>query len=95
MEKQNRIRAYKGDPVNPGVSRKTAGINFAVEIPCGISASLVLYRKGAALPEVEIPFTEEHRTGRMCAILISGLNQINMNIISGRPEKSCRTLLPG
>ena len=73
MEKQNRIRAYKGDPVNPGVSRKTAGINFAVEIPCGISASLVLYRKGAALPEVEIPFTEEHRTGRMCAILISGL----------------------
>ena len=59
MEKQNRIRAYKGDPVNPGVSRKTAGINFAVEIPCGISASLVLYRKGAALPEVEIPFTEE------------------------------------
>lgn len=29
MEKQNRIRAYKGDPVNPGVSRKTAGINFA------------------------------------------------------------------
>ena len=36
MEKQNRIRAYKGDPVNPGVSRKTAGINFAVEIPCGI-----------------------------------------------------------
>ena len=51
MEKQNRIRAYKGDPVNPGVSRKTAGINFAVEIPCGISASLVLYRKGAALPE--------------------------------------------
>ena len=75
MEKQNRIRAYKGDPVNPGVSRKTAGINFAVEIPCGISASLVLYRKGAALPEVEIPFTEEHRTGRMCAILISGLKQ--------------------
>ena len=73
MEKQNRIRAYKGDPVNPGVSRKTAGINFAVEIPCGISASLVLYRKGAALPEVEITFTEEHRTGRMCAILISGL----------------------
>lgn len=53
MEKQNRIRAYKGDPVNPGVSRKTAGINFAVEIPCGISASLVLYRKGAALPEME------------------------------------------
>ena len=50
MEKQNRIRAYKGDPVNPGVSRKTAGINFAVEIPCGISASLVLYRKGAGNP---------------------------------------------
>ena len=29
LEKQNRIRAYKGDPVNPGVSRKTAGINLA------------------------------------------------------------------
>ncbi len=49
MEKKNRICAYKGYPVNPGVSRKTTGINFAVEIPCGISASLVLYRKGAAL----------------------------------------------
>lgn len=45
MEKQNRIRAYKGDPVNPGVSRKTAGINFAVETPCGISSVTGVYRR--------------------------------------------------
>ena len=73
MEKKNRICAYKGDPVNPGVSRKSTGINFAVEIPRGISASLVLYRKGTAVPETELPFTEEYRTGRMCAMLVSGL----------------------
>ena len=58
MEKKDRICAYKGDPVNPGVSRINAGINFAVEIPRGISASLVLYHKGATVPEVELPFTE-------------------------------------
>lgn len=73
MEKRNRICACKGDPITPGVSRTNAGINFAVEIPCGIFASLVLYRKGAAVPEVELPFTEEYRTGRMCAMQVSGL----------------------
>ena len=61
MEKQNKICVYKGDPVNPGVSIQGTGVNFAVEIPCGVPASLVLYRKGAALPEREIPFTEEYR----------------------------------
>ena len=73
MEKQNKIGVYKGDPVNPGVSILGTGINFAVEIPCGVPASLVLYRKGTALPEKEIPFTEEYRTGRMCAMLVTGL----------------------
>lgn len=73
MKKSNRIGVYKGNPVNPGVSITDRGINFAVEVPGGIAASLVLYRKGAELPETEFTFTEEYRTGRMCAMLITGL----------------------
>ena len=57
MEKKNRICAYKGDPVVPGVNKKKNGINFAVEVPGDTEASLVLYRKGAAEPETEFPFT--------------------------------------
>ena len=75
MEKKNRICAYKGDPVVPGVNKKKNGINFAVEVPGDTEASLVLYRKGAgaAEPETELPFTEEYRTGRMCAMLVARL----------------------
>ena len=73
MEKKNRICAYKGDPVVPGVNKKKNGINFAVEVSGDTEASLVLYRKGAAEPETELPFTEEYRTGRMCAMLVTGL----------------------
>ena len=65
-----RIREIR---VVPGVNKKKNGINFAVEVPCDTEASLVLYRKGAAEPEAELPFTEEYRTGRMCAMLVSGL----------------------
>ena len=43
MEKKNRICAYKGDPVVPGVNKKKNGINFAVEVPDDTEASLVLY----------------------------------------------------
>lgn len=46
-----------------------------MEVPGDTEASLVLYRKGAAEPETELPFTEEYRTGRMCAMLVTGLRQ--------------------
>ena len=44
-----------------------------MEVPGDAEASLVLYRKGAAEPETELPFTEEYGTGRMCAMLVTGL----------------------
>ena len=79
MEKKNRICAYKGDPVVPGVNKKKNGINFAVEVPGDTEASLVLYRRGAAEPETEFPFTEEYRTGRMCARnLVRRYRKMNM-----------------
>ena len=56
MEKKNRICAYKGDPVVPGVNKKKNGINFAVEVPGDTEASLVLYRKGAAEPGNRVSF---------------------------------------
>ena len=55
--------------------RIAEGLNFAAEIPCGKEASLVLYRKGAAQPWREIPFAEEYRTGKICALLVRGLDR--------------------
>ena len=40
----------------------------------GAEASLVLYRKGFSHPYREISFTEEHRTGKVCTLLVSGLD---------------------
>ena len=46
------------------------GCNFAVEVPEDSKASLILYKKRSAKPYVEIPFTEENRTGNVYAMYI-------------------------
>ena len=56
----------------PGATKVSGGINFAVEVPADEEASLILYHKGEAEPAEEIPFTEANRTGRMCAMMVSG-----------------------
>lgn len=74
MKKQNRIFVRNGNPVMLGANKNAEGMNFAAEIPCGAEASLVLYRKGCVHPSREIPFTEECRTGKICTLLVSGLD---------------------
>lgn len=74
MEKHSRLFVRNGNPVMLGVNRNTEGLNFAAEISRGAQASLVLYRKGAVHPWKEIPFTEENRTGKVCSLLVSGVN---------------------
>lgn len=74
MEKENRLYVRDGNPVILGANKNSEGLNFAAEIPWGAEASLILYHKGSAHPQKEIPFSEEHRTGKVCTLLVSGLD---------------------
>ena len=72
MYDQSRLLVHEGNPMLPGATKVSGGMNFAVEVPCNTEASLILYRKGEKEPEAEIPFAESNRTGRMCAMMVSG-----------------------
>ena len=70
MAERRKIKTEKGLALVPGANKLLNGCNFALEVPEGSSASLVLYKKRARKPFVEIPFTEEDRTGNMYAFSI-------------------------
>lgn len=70
MAERRKIKTEKGLALVPGANNFWNGCNFAVEVPEGSSASLVLYRKRARKPFVEIPFTEEEKTGNIYALSI-------------------------
>ena len=72
MYDQSGLLVHEGNPMLPGATKVSGGINFAVEVPADEEASLILYHKGEAEPAEEIPFTEANRTGRMCAMMVSG-----------------------
>ena len=72
MYDQSGLLIHEGNPMLPGATKVSGGINFAVEVPADEEASLILYHKGEAEPAEEIPFTEANRTGRMCAMMVSG-----------------------
>ena len=72
MEKWDRIVIRNGNPVMLGANKNEEGMNFAAEVLPGAEAALVLYQKGSAVPCREIPFTE--RMGKVCTMLVSGLN---------------------
>lgn len=72
MYDQSGLLIHEGNPMLPGATKVSGGINFAVEVPADEEASLILYHKGEAEPVEEIPFTEANRTGRMCAMMVSG-----------------------
>ncbi|MDD3218300.1 MAG: alpha-amylase family glycosyl hydrolase [Lachnospiraceae bacterium] len=83
MEKER--HSYKGiiKPGNPGVlgvTRVGRHANFAVEIPDGQKASLLLYHKNQeAIEEIELP--AEERTGNVAAVLLERFdwNQYDYN----------------
>ncbi len=63
-------RVKQGFPLLPGANQTTEGYNFALELPYGTEASLVLYRKMSKTPAQEIVFSEEFRTANAAAVLI-------------------------
>ena len=70
MAERRKMRTEKGLALVPGANQLANGCNFAVEMPQGSKASLVLYKKRSAKPCVEIPFTEENRTGNVYALFL-------------------------
>lgn len=66
--------AIKGYPLLLGANKVPGGYQFAVEVPGGADASLVLYHKDSKTPLTEIPFGPEHRTGNVCAFILPGFS---------------------
>lgn len=63
-------RIEKGFPLFLGANKIHNGYNFALEVPKGTEASLVLYRKRGKMPLQEIPLTEEYRSGEICSVYL-------------------------
>lgn len=57
-----------GNPARQGISRTQKGFNFAVRVPEGAKASLLLYKRGSSKVEYEIPLPEEDRIGEVSAV---------------------------
>lgn len=62
--------AKMGYPFMLGANKMSEGYNFAVQVPEGTEASLVLYKKKTETPEMEIPFLDEYRTGKICSMML-------------------------
>ena len=71
MAESRKMKTEKGLALVPGANPLADGCNFAVEVPEDSRASLILYKKRSAKPYVEIPFTEENRTGNVYAMYLS------------------------
>lgn len=70
MASGKKMMAEPGYPLVLGANRLWNGVNFAVEVSHGVEASLILYKKKSRKPFMEIPFTEEYRSGNVYAVLI-------------------------
>ena len=78
-----------GEPERLGVTRLQRDLNFAAAVPENRDCSLLLYKKGSAKIEQEIPFTEEMRV-QFASV---SFQQIHMNIITRSMEKLYRILM--
>lgn len=70
MPSHNITRIERGLPLFLGANRILNGYNFALEVPKGTEAYLVLYRKKSKKPVQMIPFTEKSRSGKVCSIFL-------------------------
>lgn len=64
----------KGNPGILGVTKEKNGYNFAVSIPDGKEASLLLYKKGEETPCEIIPLLQEDRMGTVASVLVNGIS---------------------
>ena len=63
-----------GRPRPFGATVVPDGINFSIFSCHATSCSLVLFKKGAETPMIEIPFLESFRTGDVYAMTVLGLD---------------------
>lgn len=63
-------RIGRGFPLFLGANRILNGYNFALEVPKGVQASLILYRKKSKKPSQEISFEKESRNGEICSLFL-------------------------
>ncbi len=73
MQESGKIEVTAGDPERLGVFRTHGGYNFAVSVPGGVPAELLLYRGRGQKPEKVIPLPEEERAGQISAVRVKGL----------------------
>ena len=73
MQETDGLTILTGDPGQLGTSRKHKGYNFAVSIPDGVPADLLLYKSGSREPAAEIPLPADQRTGQVGAVCVKGL----------------------
>lgn len=73
MAKHKRFTVLPGNSLTLGVHREEKGYNFAVSVPDGEAASLLLYRRGEKEPVEEILLPEEDRVGTVSAVLLPEL----------------------
>ena len=72
-EKKEKVQTVPGCSCFPGVRKTSEGYEFALEVPRGMEASLLLYRQGE--DTLEIPFPEESREGEILSVRVKGIRE--------------------
>ena len=72
-EKKEKVQTAWGCSCYPGVHKFSEGYEFALEVPRGMKASLILYRQGEE--DLEIPFPEESREGELLSVRVKGIRE--------------------
>lgn len=60
-----------GYPLLLGANKVGNSYNFAVEVPPGQEASLLLYYRRGKTPALELPFSKSSRVGRVCSMRLA------------------------
>lgn len=72
MEQKIKYQMKKGNPELMGAVIFSNGINFTVEIADNQEASLLIYEKKGEEPILELPITENMRTGELGSLFLEG-----------------------
>ena len=72
-EKKEKVQTVPGCSCYPGVRRLPDGYEFALEVPRGSEASLVIYGKEGE--KMEIPLPEASREGEVLSVKIKGIRE--------------------
>ena len=70
---KEKVQTVPGCSCYPGVCRLPDGYEFALEVPRGSKASLILY--GKEEEKLEIPLPEESREGELLSVKVKGIRE--------------------